>query len=397
MILLAPESADGRETGGILLGRGPDADGVVRVEIAGDAGPRADRRPDFFLRDLSHARELADGAWKRSRAVWVGEWHTHPTGGPEPSATAGDLQPPAICHHTGVRRLRVDHRPARSHVRMGSPASVAVAARTSSEPHFEISIWRVIYRRSVPSVDLRELLLHKQSMLVEQLRASGAFWHPDAKGDVGEVNWHAVLDGRHDRAGFLPGRYAVSSAFIIDADGNTSEQIDLVIHDAHFCPMLFEHAGHRYIPAESVYGVFEVKPELNREYLLYAAEKAASVRALRRTSVSIVHAGGTFEPREPFEIMAGILARDSAWSPPLGDPLVSALGDANPLGRLNLGATAEQGAFEVSYEGEAIEVATSEPDAGLMFFLTRLYTRLQKLGTVTAIDLAEYGRPLEAE
>ena len=84
---LARESEDGRETGGILLGRGPDDNGVVRVEIAGDAGPAADRRPDFFLRDLVHTRALADKAWQQSRAVWVGEWHTHPKGGRAPSAS----------------------------------------------------------------------------------------------------------------------------------------------------------------------------------------------------------------------------------------------------------------------------------------------------------------------
>ena len=245
-------------------------------------------------------------------------------------------------------------------------------------------------------VDLREILLHKQTMLVGQLRASGAFSHPDAKGDVGEVSWHAVLDGRDDRGGFLPGRYAVSNAFVVDADGQTSDQIDLVIHDAHFCPLLFEHAGQRYVPAESVYAVFEIKPELNREYVLYAAEKAASVRALRRTSVPIVHAGGTYDPREPFDILAGILARESGWSPPFGDSLISALEDADPSGRLDLGATAEQGSFDVAYDERSIQLTVSESDAGLIFFLTHLYTRLQKLGTVPAIDLAEYGRPLEA-
>lgn len=57
---------------------------------AGDAGPEAVRRPDFFLRDLAHAKELAERAWQSSRAVWVGEWHTHPMGGPQPSQT--DLQ-----------------------------------------------------------------------------------------------------------------------------------------------------------------------------------------------------------------------------------------------------------------------------------------------------------------
>jgi len=82
---LAAGSEDGRETGGILLGRGPDGDGVITVEQAGDPGPSAKRRPDFFLRDLDHARELAAAAWDNGEAVWVGEWHTHPTGPPTPS------------------------------------------------------------------------------------------------------------------------------------------------------------------------------------------------------------------------------------------------------------------------------------------------------------------------
>ena len=248
------------------------------------------------------------------------------------------------------------------------------------------------------TVDLRSLLLAKQEVLRSHLAAASTHWHPDAKGDVGEVNWQAVLDGRHDRGGFLPGRYAVSSAFIIDADRNRSQQIDLVIHDAHFCPLLFEQAGHRYIPAESVYAVFEIKPELDRNHVLYASEKAASVRALRRTSVPIVHAGGTYTPREPFEIAAGILATRGRWSPPLGEPLKKALGDVDTAGRLDFGAVAEDGAFEASYSEEGrVELAVSDPDGGLMFFLTRLYTRLQQLGTVTAVDLAAYARQLQED
>jgi integrative and conjugative element protein (TIGR02256 family) len=86
ILRLARESADGRETGGILLGYGPDANGVVHVEIAGDPGPAADRRPAFFSRDLTHATALAREAWRGSQAVWVGEWHTHPGGGSQPSA-----------------------------------------------------------------------------------------------------------------------------------------------------------------------------------------------------------------------------------------------------------------------------------------------------------------------
>lgn len=248
------------------------------------------------------------------------------------------------------------------------------------------------------TVDLRGLLLAKQEILQSHLAASSVHWHPGAKGDIGEVNWQAVLDGRHGAQGFLPGRYAVTSAYVIDADGNRSDQIDLVIHDAHFCPLLFEEGGHRYIPAESVYAVFEIKPELTREYVLYAAEKAATVRALRRTSVPIVHAGGTFKPREPFQIIAGLLTTRSRWSPPLGEPLVEALADADAQGRLDFGAVAEDRSFEVSYpEDGDPTVAKSDAGAGLMFFLTRLYTRLQQLGTVTAVDLSAYARPLRKE
>lgn len=82
---LAAGSADGRETGGILLGRGPDQSGLIRVVEAGDPGPLAIRRPDFFSRDTAHSERLAERAWKRERAQWVGEWHTHPTTGPQPS------------------------------------------------------------------------------------------------------------------------------------------------------------------------------------------------------------------------------------------------------------------------------------------------------------------------
>ena len=84
---MARESEDGRETGGILLGRGPDENGVVNVERAGDPGPNARREPGFFLRDLERAQQLAAEAWVDHKAIWVGEWHTHVHGDPRPSPT----------------------------------------------------------------------------------------------------------------------------------------------------------------------------------------------------------------------------------------------------------------------------------------------------------------------
>jgi integrative and conjugative element protein (TIGR02256 family) len=76
-------SADGRETGGILLGH--DDGVVITLTVAGDPGPLAARRADGFLRDLQHAQDLADEAYDRDGSVWVGEWHTHPTGPSTPS------------------------------------------------------------------------------------------------------------------------------------------------------------------------------------------------------------------------------------------------------------------------------------------------------------------------
>jgi integrative and conjugative element protein (TIGR02256 family) len=83
---LACASADSRETGGILLGRGPEENGVIHIEEAGEPGDHAERRRDFFLRDRAHAEALAAEAWERSRAIWVGEWHTHPMGPGTPSS-----------------------------------------------------------------------------------------------------------------------------------------------------------------------------------------------------------------------------------------------------------------------------------------------------------------------
>ncbi len=79
----ARASTDGTETGGILLGTmEPDA---IIVRHAGRPGPRAIRRPDFFQRDLQHARSFADQAFALDHSIWIGEWHTHLHASPRPS------------------------------------------------------------------------------------------------------------------------------------------------------------------------------------------------------------------------------------------------------------------------------------------------------------------------
>lgn len=78
-------SKDGLETGGILLGYDYGSEDLIEVTQAGDPGPRAQRARRRFLRDLDHARSLADIAYDTNGSVWLGEWHTHPNEGPLPS------------------------------------------------------------------------------------------------------------------------------------------------------------------------------------------------------------------------------------------------------------------------------------------------------------------------
>ena len=74
-----------------------------------------------------------------------------------------------------------------------------------------------------------------------------------------------------------------------------------------------DQSQHRFIPAEAVYAVFEVKPQINKDTLKYAAEKAKSVRALKRTSISIRHAGGEFPAKPTFKIISGIISDRVDW------------------------------------------------------------------------------------
>lgn len=239
-------------------------------------------------------------------------------------------------------------------------------------------------------IDLKELFLALQGELATTLQLSRDFvHHPGTKGDVSELKWVETLRD------YLPARYEVEKAFVLDADGNLSDQIDIVIFDRQYCPLLFKRDGVTYVPAESVYAVLEVKQSLNKEMVKYAGEKAASVRKLRRTSVAIPHAGGTFSPKKPFHIMAGLVTLDSDWNPALGEPLLETLCAQEPDHRLDLGCSLKHGSFEMIYpQDEAPQYDQSEQETALIFFCLRLLQRLQQLGTVPAIDLREYSDAL---
>lgn len=216
--------------------------------------------------------------------------------------------------------------------------------------------------------------------------------HPGARGEASEDDWIRVLKDH------LPSRYQADRAFVIDSLGQVSDQIDIVIYDRQYSPLLFNQTNQRFVPAESVYAVLEVKQNLSREHIEYAGAKAASVRRLHRTSSQIKHAGGVYTPVPAPRIVAGLIAYQSDWRPGLGDALVRALSDQPPEGRLDLGCALVDGAFEVAYSpaGEALLEVTPAHQS-LVQFLLRLLRQLQSVGSVPAIDYAAYLARLTAE
>jgi hypothetical protein len=241
-------------------------------------------------------------------------------------------------------------------------------------------------------VDLHEVLTHHQAAMLARLNlARSAFGNAEMKGDATEGQWLRVIED------FLPERYRCTAAKVIDCKGETSDFIDVVIHDRHFCPLLFEMEGQKYIPAESVYAAFEIKQELTKADIEYAAAKAESVRRLHRTSVAFDNAGMRTERRELFTIVTGILTTQSSWSPIFGEPFNDAIAaTAGRLTQLDLGCALRDGSFDVGWTGASAAITLSGSDGALMFFLLRLFARLQALGTVRAIDIAAYGESLEA-
>jgi hypothetical protein len=192
-------------------------------------------------------------------------------------------------------------------------------------------------------------------------------------------------------AEFLPSRYQVANGFVVDSDGKRSEQIDIIIFDRTFSPLLWEHGGHLYVPAESVYAVFEVKQDHSLADIKAAAKKAASVRRRVRTQGQFGWLMGQGK-KVPFPILAGLLTVDSAWNPAFGDPFYKALAELSGDSYLDLGCALSHGSWDLEDHEKPRSAQLSQPEAALISFCMHLLYRLQKMGTVGGIDYGEYER-----
>lgn len=237
---------------------------------------------------------------------------------------------------------------------------------------------------------LKKAFATDQERLVANLKSSVRIIHD---GDRGEVNEQYFIEFLR---AYLPNRYTVEKAMVLDSLGNVSDSIDVVVFDRQYTPTLLDNDKHRYVPAEAVYAVFECKPTIDKGYLEYAGDKAESVRKLHRTSVEIHHAGGTFPKKTLFPIIGGILAIDVDW---VGGFTGDAFRENHRLltgeRRVDCGFAASGACFDVFAGDNTYTIGPAQN--ALAYFAFRLLWKLQTLATVPAVDWMAYADQLSAK
>jgi hypothetical protein len=211
-----------------------------------------------------------------------------------------------------------------------------------------------------------------------------AFAHPGTKGDGSENIWLEILET------YLPKRYQVSKAHVVDSKGKFSDQIDVVVYDRQYSPFVFVYEKQLFVPAESVYAVFEVKQSVDAGVIKYAQDKIKSVRRLHRTSLPIPHAGGTYDPKPLIPIIGGVLSLESEWNPAMGDSLRNKLKANCNDGLINIGCIANHGYFNFDKQRNDFEFLFSQKASTV--FLLKLISILQFSGTVPMIDVDAYAK-----
>lgn len=240
--------------------------------------------------------------------------------------------------------------------------------------------------------------------------------HPGTKGDSLENVWIEWLRK------YLPNRYSIDKAIIIDSEGELSDQIDLVIYDQQYTPFVFTQNGVHYIPAEGIYAVFEIKPDLKGtakdngksvSYIEYAGRKIESVRKLKRTSTTIIDRGERKHARPLTKIIGGILTSVNSYAKK--ETIEKHMKSLTSLKSIDMGCVVEYGSFFIKYEGKEDKsisdvnqriqkyydarkyntIQVSRKEESLVTFFLQLSRYLQQsIGTVAAIDFNAYSQRL---
>jgi hypothetical protein len=81
---------------------------------------------------------------------------------------------------------------------------------------------------------------------------------------------------------YLPPHFGISRGFIVDSFGHVSREIDIIIFDRYKTPIFHSSGDSRIIPVEMVYGVIEIKKNLDGRNLNDVFINLQSINKLRK-------------------------------------------------------------------------------------------------------------------
>jgi hypothetical protein len=117
--------------------------------------------------------------------------------------------------------------------------------------------------------------------ITQRLRAevdfiNALFRHPGVKGEGNEKVLRDFLTK------FIPKQYGIDTGIVIDRDGNSSGQCDVVIYDDLSYPAFFFLTASHFFPIDTVRVVIEVKTTIDSSKAKEACKSIAAVRKLPR-------------------------------------------------------------------------------------------------------------------
>lgn len=341
-----------------------------------------------FVRETDGMEQMW-GELSEQGLTYLGEWHTHPKGTTQYSNT--DYQA-----MVGIANDK--------NVALATPLLFIISLNESCITDSKAYLYDSgILLKFESMIDLKEMFAGLQTEMNAALNINRfAIHHQGSKGDATEDKWIEFLRT------YLPKRYNVDKAMVIDHEGNVSQQIDIVLYDVFYTPFIFNHDGFKYIPAEGVYAVFEVKQDIKNN-IEYAGKKIESVRKLKRTSIPMICTGCQHNARPLSPILGGILTTTSSYEQ--CETIEENLKKLSGMQSLDLCCCADKYSFYIEYDKSFAKFKGTEtkeiydhynsreitvinfnrhPENSIFTFFLQLVQYLKLIGTVPAIDINAY-------